>query len=134
VYVYVGSSDVLKEENYSKSAVKTLTHTQLSSKPVILNLIPIGTHPDPGFHGKNPSEHSPVSWIAENDAILIGSCPHSWLFTRVCGVVHHGGAGTTAAGLRAGIYMYSYMYICIYMYVYIGTYIYIFIIYVQYTI
>lgn len=28
--------------------------------------------------------------------------PHSWLFPRVTAVVHHGGAGTTAAGLRAG--------------------------------
>ena len=28
--------------------------------------------------------------------------PHSWLFPRVSAVVHHGGAGTTAAGLLAG--------------------------------
>jgi Glycosyl transferases, related to UDP-glucuronosyltransferase len=28
--------------------------------------------------------------------------PHEWLFPRVKAVVHHGGAGTTAAGLRAG--------------------------------
>jgi sterol 3beta-glucosyltransferase len=27
---------------------------------------------------------------------------HTWLFPRVAAVVHHGGAGTTAAGLRAG--------------------------------
>ncbi len=29
--------------------------------------------------------------------------PHDWLFNRVSAVVHHGGAGTTAAGLKAGI-------------------------------
>jgi sterol 3beta-glucosyltransferase len=29
--------------------------------------------------------------------------PHSWLFPRMVAVVHHGGAGTTAAGLRAGV-------------------------------
>ena len=28
--------------------------------------------------------------------------PHDWLFTRVAAAVHHGGAGTTAASLRAG--------------------------------
>lgn len=28
--------------------------------------------------------------------------PHDWLFQQVSAVVHHGGAGTTAAGLRAG--------------------------------
>lgn len=32
----------------------------------------------------------------------ITSAPHSWLFPKMAAVVHHGGAGTTAAGLRAG--------------------------------
>ena len=31
------------------------------------------------------------------------SVPHEWLFPRMAAVVHHGGAGTTAAGLRAGV-------------------------------
>jgi len=34
---------------------------------------------------------------------MIDSIPHSWLFQRVAAVVHHGGASTTAAGLRAGV-------------------------------
>lgn len=33
---------------------------------------------------------------------VIDEAPHRWLFPRVAAVVHHGGAGTTAAGLRAG--------------------------------
>ena len=32
----------------------------------------------------------------------VDGVPHDWLFPRVSAVVHHGGAGTTAAGLRAG--------------------------------
>lgn len=32
----------------------------------------------------------------------VASVPHEWLFPQVAAVVHHGGAGTTAAGLRAG--------------------------------
>ncbi len=36
-------------------------------------------------------------------AYMIDSAPHEWLFQQVSAVVHHGGAGTTAAGLRAGI-------------------------------
>jgi sterol 3beta-glucosyltransferase len=32
----------------------------------------------------------------------IDHVPHDWLFPRMAGVVHHGGAGTTAAGLRYG--------------------------------
>jgi UDP:flavonoid glycosyltransferase YjiC (YdhE family) len=31
------------------------------------------------------------------------AAPHDWLFPRMAAVVHHGGAGTTAAGLRAGV-------------------------------
>ena len=34
---------------------------------------------------------------------MVGSIPHSWLFPQMAAVVHHGGVGTTAAGLRAGI-------------------------------
>jgi hypothetical protein len=34
---------------------------------------------------------------------LIGDTPHDWLFPRCRAVCHHGGAGTTAAGLRAGL-------------------------------
>ena len=34
---------------------------------------------------------------------FLDSAPHSWLFPRMAAVVHHGGAGTTAAGLRAGV-------------------------------
>lgn len=37
-----------------------------------------------------------------DDVFKIESVPHDWLFPRVSAVVHHGGAGTTAAGLRAG--------------------------------
>ena len=38
------------------------------------------------------------------DTVFMGeSVPHAWLFPRVAAVVHHGGAGTTAAGLRAGV-------------------------------
>lgn len=33
----------------------------------------------------------------------LDAAPHDWLFPRVAAVVHHGGAGTTAAGLRAGV-------------------------------
>ncbi|ODA80483.1 hypothetical protein RJ55_03441 [Drechmeria coniospora] len=33
---------------------------------------------------------------------MLGDVPHDWLFERVSCVVHHGGAGTTAAGIRAG--------------------------------
>jgi sterol 3beta-glucosyltransferase len=36
------------------------------------------------------------------DVCVIDSAPHDWLFPKMAAVVHHGGAGTTAEGLRAG--------------------------------
>ncbi|KAF2124318.1 glycosyltransferase family 1 protein [Dothidotthia symphoricarpi CBS 119687] len=34
------------------------------------------------------------------DVLFIDDCPHEWLFQHVDAVVHHGGAGTSACGLR----------------------------------
>ena len=33
---------------------------------------------------------------------MLGNCPHDWLFQHVSCVVHHGGAGTMAAGISLG--------------------------------
>lgn len=37
-----------------------------------------------------------------DSVFMLGNVPHDWLFQRVSCVVHHGGAGTTAAGISAG--------------------------------
>jgi sterol 3beta-glucosyltransferase len=37
------------------------------------------------------------------NVFVLDSAPHGWLFSRMAAVVHHGGAGTTAEGLRAGM-------------------------------
>jgi sterol 3beta-glucosyltransferase len=47
-----------------------------------------------GWSGVSP--HASNVCVAE-------SIPHDWLFSRVAAVVSHGGAGTTAAALRAGV-------------------------------
>ncbi len=48
-----------------------------------------------------------ASWtgldITDDTVLTIGEAPHDWLFPRVAAVAHHCGAGTTAAGIRAGI-------------------------------
>jgi sterol 3beta-glucosyltransferase len=38
-----------------------------------------------------------------NSVYMLESAPHAWLFPRMAAVVHHGGAGTTAAGFGAGV-------------------------------
>ncbi len=40
--------------------------------------------------------------MASPEVIEIEGAPYDWLFPRMAAVVHHGGAGTTAEGLRAG--------------------------------
>jgi len=41
--------------------------------------------------------------LPNNIINIPGEVPYDWLFQRVAAVVHHGGAGTTAAALRAGV-------------------------------
>ncbi|MGW8763610.1 glycosyltransferase [Streptomyces sp. NPDC055815] len=38
-----------------------------------------------------------------SDVLAVGDIPHDWLFPRTAAVVHHAGAGTTGAALRAGV-------------------------------
>jgi len=45
---------------------------------------------------------SGMSEVRDEFVYCIPEIPHSWLFPRVSGVIHHGGAGTTAAALAAG--------------------------------
>lgn len=41
--------------------------------------------------------------LTNDEIITIGETPHEWLFPRMAAIAHHCGAGTTAAGLRAGV-------------------------------
>jgi sterol 3beta-glucosyltransferase len=49
-----------------------------------------------GWGGIAPGE------AGNDDVMVLEGAPHEWLFPRVAAVVHHGGAGSTAAGIRAG--------------------------------
>lgn len=56
-----------------------------------------------GNRGVILSGWSGVEKASSNDLLYLEAAPHDWLFPRCRMVIHHGGAGTTAAGLRAGI-------------------------------
>jgi sterol 3beta-glucosyltransferase len=56
-----------------------------------------------GNRGIILSGWSGVKDSSSNDLLYLESAPHDWLFPRCKIVIHHGGAGTTAAGLLAGI-------------------------------
>ncbi len=82
--VYIGFGSMLKESekaDYAKIAIESL---QKSNKRGVL-------------YGFGEIENLPDSIIA------INSTPHSWLFPKMSAVCHHGGAGTSAEGFRAGV-------------------------------
>lgn len=56
-----------------------------------------------GNRGIILSGWSGVEESFSNDLLYLEAAPHGWLLPRCKMVIHHGGAGTTAAGLSAGI-------------------------------
>jgi UDP:flavonoid glycosyltransferase YjiC (YdhE family) len=40
---------------------------------------------------------------APDSLCFVDEVPHAWLFPRMAAIIHHGGAGTTGAALRAGV-------------------------------
>jgi sterol 3beta-glucosyltransferase len=46
---------------------------------------------------------SDVKHSSSNEILYLEAVPHQWLLPLCRMIVHHGGAGTTSAGLRAGI-------------------------------
>jgi len=82
VYIGFGSMTVIeKHENLAQIAVDALIK---SGKRGIIS-------------GMGKPANLPENIFA------IDSIPHSWLFDRVSLICHHGGAGTTAAGFKAGV-------------------------------
>jgi UDP:flavonoid glycosyltransferase YjiC (YdhE family) len=84
VYVGFGSMSNRKPEQTTELILQALARTQ--QRAILLS----------GWNGLR-KENLPKT------VYLLDSAPHSWLFPRMAAVVHHGGAGTTAAGLRAGV-------------------------------
>jgi sterol 3beta-glucosyltransferase len=84
VYVGFGSMSSKKPEETAELILKALARTK--QRGILLS----------GWGGLKVAESS-------DSVFMVDSVPFSWLFPRVTAVVHHGGAGTTAAGLRAGV-------------------------------
>ncbi|CAG8529843.1 5628_t:CDS:2 [Acaulospora colombiana] len=56
------------------------------------------------FSGVSGVENSELTEGIQNKKIyVVNHIPHSWLFPKVACVVHHGGAGTTHAVVKAGV-------------------------------
>jgi len=55
------------------------------------------------FTGRGVLGRGMAHYSSADDVFALDAAPHDWLFPRTAAVVHHGGSGTTAAGLRTGI-------------------------------
>jgi len=84
VYVGFGSMSNRKPEETADLILQALARTH--QRAIILS----------GWGGMHKAD-----W--PDSVFMLDSVPFAWLFPRVAAVVHHGGAGTTAAGLRAGV-------------------------------
>ncbi|KAI3417118.1 Glyco_transf_28 domain-containing protein [Psidium guajava] len=83
IYIGFGSLPVQEPEKMTEIIVKAL---EITCQRGIINK---------GWGGLgNSAEQKDFVYLLDN-------CPHDWLFQRCSAVVHHGGAGTTAAGLKA---------------------------------
>ena len=82
VYIGFGSIRGKEAETNLKTAVEALL--QLEKRVIITSS---------GFD---------EGWFDDSNIFFLKNAPHTWLFPRMSMVVHHGGAGTTAAGLASG--------------------------------
>ncbi|KAH0157064.1 UDP-Glycosyltransferase/glycogen phosphorylase, partial [Aureobasidium melanogenum] len=85
--IYIGFGSIVIDDP------ETFTHTILEAVRVsgVRAVISKGW----GGIGAQRLHHSP-------NIFMLDDCPHDWLFPKVQCVIHHGGAGTTSAGLAAG--------------------------------
>lgn len=82
--LYFGFGSVFEESDKARLVAVIARALELTKKRGILS-------------GMGKVDGLPSSMMA------VDSIPHSWFFGHVAAVCHHGGAGTTAAGFRAGI-------------------------------
>jgi len=84
--VYIGFGSMTEDDPKATTQLIIDVVQQINQRAIILK----------GWAGFN-SDTTP------HTVHMLDYAPHSWLFPRMVAVVHHGGAGTTAAGLRAGV-------------------------------
>ncbi|CAA7270416.1 unnamed protein product [Cyclocybe aegerita] len=91
--VYIGFGSVVVDDPAAMSQI-IFEATQIAG---VRALVSVGWARPPSLGGLGGVSAPP-------NIFMLGNVPHDWLFDneRVCAVVHHGGAGTTAIGLAKG--------------------------------
>lgn len=85
--VYVGFGSMNSGDGQRVSEIVAMAGRRLGVRMVI----------QAGWARLSQADHDP------DRTMVIGDMPHDWLFPRMAAVVHHAGAGTAGAGLRAGV-------------------------------
>jgi sterol 3beta-glucosyltransferase len=86
--VYIGFGSVGSVDSAMQTTALMIKALTLSGRRGVLAT---------GWNGMSNVDNLP------DGIFMLDHAPHSWLFPRMAAVVHHGGAGTTHAGLRAGV-------------------------------
>ncbi|KAJ9479259.1 putative Sterol 3-beta-glucosyltransferase (putative) [Pseudozyma hubeiensis] len=85
----------------SKKKKKKQQHKQHDAKPHLQHKDSTSSHTE-SEDTATEEEHEPEITIPD-DVFVVDSVPHDWLFPQIDIAMHHGGAGTTGASLRAGL-------------------------------
>jgi UDP:flavonoid glycosyltransferase YjiC (YdhE family) len=88
--VYVGFGSMPSRDPEQVATLVTRALTLAGQRGIILT-------------GQGPMGCGMTQQGGNESVYFVDSIPHDWLLPRVAAVVHHGGAGTTAAGIRAGV-------------------------------
>jgi len=84
--VYIGFGSMTLTDSEATAALVLAAVAQVGCRAVLAA----------GWGGLTPK-------VFPRNVFALEEAPHDWLFPRMVAVVHHGGAGTTAAALRAGV-------------------------------
>ena len=92
--VYIGFGSVIVQDS-KKMTEKIIRAVKKAGVRAILSK---------GWSARKPDGQSVDEEVTEIPDFIypLDRIPHDWLFPLMDGVVHHGGAGTTASGLLAG--------------------------------
>jgi sterol 3beta-glucosyltransferase len=85
--VYIGFGSMKDPHSFNRTLAVIIEALGITKQRAVVGL---------GWTTNNYKEKLP------GNIFLIDSIPHTWLFPKMKMVIHHGGAGTTATGLRAG--------------------------------
>ena len=85
--IYIGFGSMKASDSFNNSLAIIIEALTITKQRAVVGL---------GYTTNNYKEKLP------DNIFSVESIPHTWLFPKVKMIIHHGGAGTTAAGLTAG--------------------------------